>query len=64
MQEPDNAPDGSGTGQVAAAKGAGGRSPPAGKPLIIGLLLALVMAGIMATTYISAEHGVVAHNLP
>jgi hypothetical protein len=33
-------------------------------PLLIGLLIALVMVTIMATTYISANHPVVAHNLP
>ena len=31
---------------------------------MIGLLIALVLAIIMATTYISADHGAVAHNLP
>ena len=36
---------------------------PSWGPLLIGLLIALVMVTIMATTYISANHGVVAHNL-
>ncbi|MGP0108483.1 MAG: hypothetical protein ACLPR9_06410 [Acidimicrobiales bacterium] len=34
------------------------------KQLMIGLLIALVLVSIMATTYISAEHLPVAHNLP
>jgi hypothetical protein len=34
------------------------------KAVIIGLLIALVLVTIMATTYISADHAVVAHNLP
>src|ERR1019366_7359195 len=34
------------------------------KQLVIGLLIALFLVSIMATTYISAEHLPVAHNLP
>ncbi len=34
------------------------------KALILGLLIALVMVSIMATTYVTADHAVVAHNLP
>ena len=44
--------------QVPAAKA------PSWRPLLIGLLIALVMVTIMATTYIWANHAVVAHNLP
>lgn len=40
-----------------------GRAPKWTKT-IIGLLIALVMGTIMVTTYVSAEHGVVAHHLP
>ena len=47
-----------------AKPGGGGAKGPSWLPLIIGLLIALVMAAIMGTTYISANHGVVAHNLP
>jgi hypothetical protein len=32
--------------------------------VIVGLLIALVMTSIMVSTYVGAEHGVVAHNLP
>jgi hypothetical protein len=34
------------------------------KQLMLGFLIALVLVSIMATTYISAEHLPVAHNLP
>lgn len=37
---------------------------PQWRALIIGLLIALVMIAIMGATYISANHAVVAHNLP
>ncbi|MEV6905125.1 hypothetical protein [Amycolatopsis sp. NPDC051372] len=39
------------------------RAPKWGKT-IVGLLIALVMGAIMVTTYVWAEHGVVARNLP
>ena len=42
----------------------GGSRSPSWTRLIIGLLIALVLASIMATTYITADHAVVAHNLP
>ena len=37
---------------------------PRWRPLLTGLLISLVMVTIMAATYISANHAVVAHNLP
>lgn len=58
------------------AQSASGPQPPAGgeagagtrapqwRKVIVGLVIALVMGTIMVTTYVSAEHGVVAHNLP
>ena len=58
------APGTSGAGQASQAKGLKGLVPPTGIRLVIGLLIALVLASIMATTYISADHAVVAHNLP
>ncbi len=59
-QEPDGAAE-----QPAAKPGDDGASrAPQWRNLIIGLLIALVMVTIMGTTYISANHGVVAHNLP
>jgi hypothetical protein len=58
------APDGSGAGQASQPKGLRGFVPPTGIRLVIGLLIALVLATIMATTYITADHAVVAHNLP
>ncbi|MER6443972.1 hypothetical protein [Streptomyces venezuelae] len=41
-----------------------GPPPPSWRALIPGLLIALVMATIMVTTYVSAQHAVVAHDLP
>ena len=64
MHASGQAPDGSGAGQASPAKGSGGSGPASWTRLIIGLLIALVLASIMATTYISADHAVVAHNLP
>ena len=64
MTASDKAPDGSGAGQVSQAKGIRGIVPPSGIRLVLGLLIALVLASIMATTYITADHAVVAHNLP
>ena len=58
------APVGSGDEQASPAKGTGESGPPSWTRLIIGLLIALVLASIMATTYITADHAVVAHNLP
>ena len=62
--EASQATSGSGTEPAAQEGGNGGSKAPAWRPLIIGLVIALVMVTIMGTTYISAEHGVVAHNLP
>ncbi len=45
-------------------KGTGPSARPSWRLLIGGLLIALVMAAIMATTYVWANHGVVAYNLP
>ena len=64
MHASNKTPDGSGAGQVPPAKATGGSGPATWTRLIIGLLIALVLASIMATTYISADHAVVAHNLP
>jgi hypothetical protein len=64
MHAADKAPGGSEAGQVSPAKGIRGIVPPTGIRLVIGLLIALVLASIMATTYISADHAAVAHNLP
>jgi hypothetical protein len=58
------APDGAGAEQVSPAKGTADTGPASWRRLIVGLLIALVLASIMATTYISADHGGVAHNLP
>ena len=58
------APDGSGAGQASQPKGLRGFVPPTGIRLVIGPVIALVLASIMATTYISADHSAVAHNLP
>jgi hypothetical protein len=41
-----------------------GPKPPSWRLLLTGLAIALVMATIMVTTYVSSEHAVVAHNLP
>ncbi|WP_460067553.1 hypothetical protein [Streptomyces sp. YKOK-I1] len=41
-----------------------GPKPPSWRALITGLLIALVMTTIMVTTYVSAQHGVVARDLP
>ena len=41
-----------------------GPKPPSWRFLLTGLAIALVMATIMVTTYVSSEHAVVAHNLP
>jgi hypothetical protein len=58
------APEGSGTEPASPAKGTGEGGPASWIRLVVGLLIALVIASIMATTYISADHAVVAHNLP
>jgi hypothetical protein len=60
----DKAPDGSGAGQASQAKGTAGSGPRSWIRLTVGLLIALALASIMATTYITADHAVVAHNLP
>lgn len=41
-----------------------GPKPPSWRALITGLLIALVMTTIMITTYVSAQHAVVARDLP
>ena len=64
MHASGKAADGSGAEQASQAKGLRGIVPPTGIRLVIGLLIALVLASIMATTYISADHSAVAHNLP
>lgn len=64
MHASGKAPEGSGAQQAAPARGLRGFVPPTGIHLFIGLLVALVLASIMATTYISADHSAVAHNLP
>jgi hypothetical protein len=57
-------PDGS-AAQPATTRGDGGASKPSSvKAVIIGLLIVLALVTIMGTTYISADHAVVAHNLP
>ena len=56
-----DAPDRSGAQQAGRDRGP---KPPSWRLLITGLLIALVMATIMVTTYVSSEHAVVAHNLP
>jgi hypothetical protein len=38
--------------------------PPSWRALITGLLIALVMTTIMVTTYVTAQHAVVARDLP
>ncbi|GGW84276.1 hypothetical protein GCM10010350_81270 [Streptomyces galilaeus] len=68
------APDTEGPAQPATGGSGGGRDaspgpdegprPPSWRALISGLLIALVMASIMVTTYVSAQHAVVARNLP
>jgi hypothetical protein len=58
------APNGSGAEPAAQPGTGGGPKSPPWKLLISGLLIALVMTTIMVTTYVQAEHGVVAHNLP
>ncbi|WP_158694521.1 hypothetical protein [Streptomyces canus] len=58
------APGGSGGGRTESRGPDEGPRPPSWRALISGLLIALVMASIMVTTYVSAQHAVVAHNLP
>ncbi|MFD7769740.1 hypothetical protein [Streptomyces sp. NPDC059787] len=57
-----DASSGSGTG-VSPEPDAGPR-PPSWRALLGGLLIALVMATVMITTYVSAQHAVVARDLP
>ncbi|MEW2120258.1 hypothetical protein AB0945_34785 [Streptomyces sp. NPDC005474] len=52
-------------GGSTAPQGAGqGPRPPSWRALITGLMIALVMTTIMITTYVSAQHSVVARDLP
>lgn len=57
------ATDGSGPERAAKGEAAEDKSPR-WRLLIVGLVIALVMTTIMVTTYVQAEHAVVAHNLP
>ncbi len=56
--------NGSGRSRSGAAGAEADRRSPHWRLLITGLVIALVMTTIMVTTYVQAEHGVVAHNLP
>ncbi|MFE9559441.1 hypothetical protein ACFYOD_39220 [Streptomyces sp. NPDC006703] len=54
-----------GPGGPAAPQGTDqGPRPPSWRALITGLLISLVMTTIMITTYVSAQHAVVARDLP
>lgn len=64
MHRSDKASDPPEPGQPNQAGEAGPNTRVSWRPLISALLIALVMVTIMATTYVSSEHGVVAHNLP
>ncbi|MFD8044513.1 hypothetical protein ACFV5E_13865 [Streptomyces chartreusis] len=55
---------GAGSGRAASTDGGEGPRPPSWRALITGLLIALVMTTIMCTTYVSAQHAVVARDLP
>lgn len=57
-------PNGSNGPQRANAGAEAGARSPHWRLLITGLVIALVMTTIMVTTYVQAEHGVVAHNVP
>ena len=63
VDEPRDAPA-PGPEQKAASGNGADKKAPSWRLLIGGLLIALVMGTIMVTTYVWAEHGVVAHNLP
>jgi hypothetical protein len=58
------APGGQGGGRTEPTGPDEGPRPPSWRALITGLLIALVMASIMVTTYVSAQHAVVARDLP
>ncbi|WP_406219014.1 hypothetical protein [Streptomyces canus] len=59
-----SAPGGPGGGRAASTGPDEGPRPPSWRALLTGLLMALVMATIMVTTYVSAQHAVVARDLP
>ncbi|MEU1184325.1 hypothetical protein ABZ464_43280 [Streptomyces sp. NPDC005820] len=65
-QDGSGRPPGGSAGDEAASPPApdGEPRPPSWRALITGLLIALVMTTIMATTYVSAQHAVVARDLP
>lgn len=57
-------PKGSPAQPVPPQAGAGRPPPSSAKAVLVGLLIVLGLVTIMGTTYLSANHGVVAHDLP
>lgn len=64
MEQPDESPDTPATVQPSHTRGRPDARRPNWTSLIIGLALAFAMVSIMATTYVWANHALVAHNLP
>lgn len=64
MEQPDKEPGASETEQHSVRSGGQQGRRPSWRSLIVGLAIAFVMVTIMVTTYVWANHGVVAHNLP
>jgi hypothetical protein len=56
--------DGSAAQSATKRGGDGAPKPSSVKAVLVGLLIVLVLVTIMGTAYISADHAVVAHNLP
>ena len=64
VEQPDESPETPATGQPSHGSDRTEARRPSWRSLIVGLAIAFVMVTIMATTYVWANHGLVAHDLP
>ena len=64
VEQPDKGPDTPAADQSPRKRVSAASRRPSWRSLLIGLGIALVMVSLMATTYVWANHALVAHNLP